>query len=820
MQVKKSTRKFVKNRLKDVITQRRKNQKDNKWRKAKGGKSDGRKERPEDMPDSDGNGGEDSDSDDDGSDAGFEMDEEVPNLAGGADFEDDDMEDDDEDDVEDLENLDDFGGDQESANDDDSEILEAGSDIDDAHSEDGEGEDGEEKSPEEKKEKQKRKHLRDEIAEHKRQLEEVMKKDPVFYEFLKDNDPNLLDFEDDGEAGEAGGDSEDDLDKIMKGDSDDEEEEPHMDQEEAEEEEEDSSRELVTKEMIAGWRKLLINSKSLKTARKVVLALRAAIAGGESQLEENEVLVYRIEEKSIYNQILISALKDVIPVLNHHLPQKLAKGKIALPSSQPKWKKLAPLVKSFLKCLQKVLDQAADEDLLRFVIRQSEGAAIYFACFPKLCKDYLKQLLKFWTSSTPETKILAFLAIRNLSVTVPSPYLDLSLKGLYTTFSTACRTTNIHTLSAIDFMINCIVEISGIDPNTTYYFGFIYIRQLAILLRGAMNTRSKDATKNVYCWQFVHCLRVWARVLATYCEVASTAEVAGGNVLKPLIYPLVQVALGTLRLKPSVKYFPLRFQCLRILNDVGRKTGTFIPIAAEIVEVFQSAEFGKKPKPSTLKPLDFRLCLKTPAQYVGSRPFQQGAVEESISILVDYFDTFALSISFPELVIPVIVLLKRYIKNSKNFVVNKEIQHFLEALESNHRFVNDKRNNVDFSPKDVDKASMFLMDIDPMLSPLRKYAVTKRKVREDKLSALQAQVAKEDATKGAAGAELKREKARERADGGKKKAVVGKKRKDEDEDDEVEDFVLSDDDDDEEGEDEMEMEFEGEGEEEEEEEDE
>ncbi|KAI8854089.1 Noc2p family-domain-containing protein [Chytridium lagenaria] len=635
---KKSTKRFIKNRLKDVVTQRRKNQKDNKWRKNKplGGKPGPKKDEFAADIDSD---EAPIESDDEGEDPGFEMDDDLPDLAGDADFG-SDVDDEDEDDVEDIDNLDDL------EDDDEDEADEVASDQDDADSAD---EDEEEVSPIQKEKKQKRKHLREEISEHKRQLEE-------------ENDPNLLDFEDDGEDGEEERDDEDDdLDKIMKGGSDEEDdEEPAM--EEEEDEDEDSGRELVTKEMVSGWRKQLASTKSLKTARKVILALRAAIAGGESQADENEILVYRIDEKTSLGH----CTEDLIPVFNHHLPKKLVKGKI--------------------------FAQAADDDLLSFVIRQSEGAAIYYACFPKLGKDYLK--------------------------------------------------------------------ICGIRPNTTYYFGFVYIRQLAILLRTAMSTRSKDAAKHVYCWQYVHCLRTWARVLANYCEIGSTAEAAGG---------------------------------------------TFIPIAADVVEVFQSAEFQQKAKTIYTESFwtsGFSLRLLANTRVLGRS--SRGAIEEAISVLVDYFDNFAISISYPELIIPVVALVR-----FGNFSANKEIQQFLESLESNSRFIEDKRSNIDFSPKDADRASMFLNDIDPMQVPLRKYAAIKRKVRETKLAALQAQLAKEDATKGAAGAELRKQKDLEkgRKQNGKdtKASKIGRTS--------WKILFLSGDDEDE---DEMEMEMEGEEEEEEE----
>ena len=51
----------------------------------------------------------------------------------------------------------------------------------------------------------------------------------------------------------------------------------------------------------------------------------------------------------------------------------------------------------------------------------------------------------------------------------------------------------------LTFMENCVVEICGLDPYTTYTHMFVYVRQLAIHLRGAMTTRKKVGGEHVTC---------------------------------------------------------------------------------------------------------------------------------------------------------------------------------------------------------------------------------------------------------------------------------------------------------------------------------
>ena len=144
-------------------------------------------------------------------------------------------------------------------------------------------------------------------------------------------------------------------------------------------------------------------------------------------------------------------------------------------------------------------------------------------------------------------------------------------------------------------MQNCLVELLSVDMSVTYQLGFVYIRQLAIHLRTATTSGKKEAQQvsmcvrrctlviilvlslqSVYNWQFVHCLDLWGRVLGHMPHPK----------LCPLIYPLVQVVLGTVSLQPSPRYYPLRLHLTNTLLDITIATDTFIPTAPLLLEVF------------------------------------------------------------------------------------------------------------------------------------------------------------------------------------------------------------------------------------------
>ncbi|KAJ3120153.1 Nucleolar Complex 2 protein [Physocladia obscura] len=714
----KQTKKFAKNHLKDKVDRSRKWKKDNKGRILREALKKKRM-----------SNGNDKDSQKNANDQALQLDKdaEMGFIASEEHEQDLDSNSDNgsETDILEIDEIENFSGGENDENDED--YVKDGSDIDE-ESEDDEGENNDEQSKKSTT-KAAKSHLRAEIAEHKRQLEAALAKDPEFFKFLQENDEDLLNFgegDDDNDNDMSDG---EDLEKIMRGE-----------QQNDNEDDDDSSGHPIeiTNKMLASWKSSLVNKKSLKAAKKVILALRAVVSEGETDTE-NEVRHYIVGSQKFANAITVLALKNISGIFNHYLPVKVNKGKTSLPTNSKNWAKISPLVKSFLKTLLRVMGQASDEVMLRFIMREAEKCALYFACFDRYAKDLLKQLLTMWTSTTPETRITCFLTIRRLAITCPNPYLDYAIKSTYQSYNVASRETNLHTWSSIGFMANCFVELIGLDVAAGYRFGFIFLRSLASSLRNAITSKSTNAFNKVYSWQFVNALRLWTRVLTHFCEPGTSAESAGGKTLRPLIYPLVQIILGTMRLKPSAKYLPLRFQCAHMIIDICKKTSVFIPLASHLFELFDTAELrATSGKPSTHKPLNFLLTLKAPAQILGTRTYQTGIVDELVQLLTEYYDCFALSIAFPELVVPAVVQLRRWVKRSRNVNANKQVQSLVESLELNAKFIEGKRTAiVDFAPKDEAKVTAFLADVDETASPLRRHAIARRKMRDAQVVEMQ-----------------------------------------------------------------------------------
>ncbi|KAG0013219.1 Nucleolar Complex 2 protein [Entomortierella chlamydospora] len=596
---------------------------------------------------------------------------------------------------------------------------------------------------------EKAKQVAKEEAAKKIQLNALKEKDPEFYKYLQENDKELLDFEgemedlvseedEDGDDDDDGDEEGDDEDEEMEGDDEEmEEAEPKKKSKKGKDVEvEGESMDgipLVTKDMIAAWQTALVEKHSLRALRRLLLAFRAGAHLHDG--EDDRTYAYKINSPIVFNKLVVTCLKYVVPTLNHHLPiQTAAGGKPKPVNSGSKYATLQPLVKSFLQNTLYLLKELTDQEMIYFVIRESEKAIRYLVGFPKIAKDMLKHLLFLWSTATDRVRIISFLTIRTMCLQLGPNYLDLALKGVYLTFVRYAKTTTMHTLPNLHLMQNCVAQLYGLDYDRSYQHGFVYIRQLAIHLRNAVMVKTKESFKAVYNWQYLHCLGLWAQVVATH----ALTNAGQPTSLHTLIYPLVQVSQGALRLVPTTTYYPLRFQIIRNLIQLIENTGTFIPLAPFLFEVLEGGDMKRPGRKGTLKPLEWDLGFKCSKEYKGSRVYQDGTGEQVYELMTEYYALFSTSISFPELAIPAILQLKRFIKKSTLVKLKKQFAGLVDKLEQNSRFVETERNKADFSPSDAAGVSSFLKHQDKDKTPLGSYwkgvkrsVMAKRKMIEE-----------------------------------------------------------------------------------------
>jgi nucleolar complex protein 2 len=412
-----------------------------------------------------------------------------------------------------------------------------------------------------------------------------------------------------------------------------------------------------------------------------------------------------------------------------------------LSTDSKKFRNLAPLLKSHAVSVNHLLDNLSDAPTQRMTLDSLLTLLPYILSFKKIVRDVAKSVTSVWadSSNTEATRLSAFLVLRRLVVISDASIREAVLKQTYQGLIKGARNTTVHNIQGINLMKNTASELWGIDPNVGYTTGFGFIRQLAVHLRQSITNKTKDSYKTVYNWQYIHSLDFWSRVVSVHCESLREAESGKQSALRPLIYPVVQVTLGAMRLIPTSQYFPLRFQLVRSLLRISSATSTYIPLAPALIEVLNTAEMKKMPKPSTLKSLDFSTSIRATKPYLRTRIYQDGVGEQVVELLSEFFVLWSKNIAFPELVLPVCVMLKRWVKTmakkssgNRNAKINSLLALLVQKLEANSKWIEERRAKVDFAPNDRAGVEGFLKDVEWDKTPLGAFVIGQRKIREQR----------------------------------------------------------------------------------------
>jgi len=524
----------------------------------------------------------------------------------------------------------------------------------------------------------------------KAELEKLAENDPDFHEYLQQNESSLLDFH--NEMGEMGGDDEEDDDMEEAGDEEDES---------AEDEEPKSKDVLVDAKVLKAMEYGAFESHGVKPLRKLIAAYVSAChmsdaqdqdEDGTGRLRINNSKKYLIESSTVFDKLMVTCLSKIHEELHFHL---LGKGATVeggddsddeqeadnveetssdeIDVNKPinpkkflkahRWSDLKMSIQSFIKATLHLMSEAKESKLLSFIIKSLGNYFPYLGAFPRLGKALLKALTSKWASTSDASeqyqsvRVNAFLRIRQLALTQPFPFIELCLKATYLAYAKASKFANAATVTSLlpqlTFMGNCVVELYSLDFASSYQHAFVYIRQLALHLRSALQKKTPETFRIVYCWQYMHCLKLWTAVLA-----ASSGKAGDGDdesaLMRSLIYPLVEITFGVAKLIPSTRHLPLRLHCVRYLQQLAAASETFIPTTSILLEVFDLREISLSPKRVKKRSSDVRgvrlpLILKLPKEDTLRTAEQLDAcLGETFLLLNREVDLYKYSAGIPE----------------------------------------------------------------------------------------------------------------------------------------------------------------------------
>lgn len=483
----------------------------------------------------------------------------------------------------------------------------------------------------------------------------------------------------------------------------------------------------ITVKTVKTWKKSLETKNSVKTIKKVASTFKAASKASEAVIDADT-----------HDELISLAVKTLPSAILHNCPVTTSKkGTTYVSTDTKRFKVLSSALKNYASALASLLSTTQDKELIALVLENLHTLFPFFLSFKKQVKGLVDAAVQLWgTSDDAETREASIAFLRAIADEHTKHVIEIVLKSSYDAILKNSLKSSPRNTQVLNFQKDSASVLFEIDPTVSYDLGFQFVRQLALHLRSSIVNKSPEAYKTIYNWQFVHSLDFWSRIVSSQCEGTKEAYAGKTSPFRELIYPLVQVILGTIRLIPSPQYFPLRFYLIRSLLRLAHATGVYIPLIPMLIEILSSSTIAKYPKHSALDALDFETTIRAPKAYLGTKVYQEGVCDEFTDLASEFFAQHSKSIAFPELSTPIVIAFKRFIARSEDGRFNKQLSRLVEKLEENNRFIQQKRNGINFSPTNKTEAAMFLKDFLWEKTPFGNFVVIQRQVRLEKARAV------------------------------------------------------------------------------------
>ncbi|GAB2223186.1 hypothetical protein Droror1_Dr00017324 [Drosera rotundifolia] len=517
------------------------------------------------------------------------------------------------------------------------------------------------------------------LAKRKEKLESLKKKDPKFEEFLSDHVKGL--------------------DSLLKKMYSDEEDGSDQDAEliNGDLSQSDHQRSLTTS-TIKSWSEKTTQPHNLTALPSLLNAYRAACQYG-AESSGDSVLSSRLQDSDTCVSIITFMLQESDSIFRRQLGLLSTNNKketISRLENNSKWKALKPMIKSYLLSTIFFLNQLAEIDLLIYSLSRLRASIIFFAAFPSLLRKLLQFAVNLWMASCGTVSSCAFRIIYDVASFAPEHY-ENCLKKVYKAFIARCRGSGSANLNHINSLRESCVELCSIDLQKSVGLALLSVKKLTKIFQLGLRTKKEEVLKKICSWECMLCLELWVKFISAN---------IGGNYLNGLLYPMIQLINGIVYLFPGARYLPLRVMCIQLLNQLSSASEIFIPVSRLILDILDfntGKEIGKSEKIA-----DAPTSLKLPKNMLKSQKFQEECIFAVVELLSTHFDQWSYHISFPELATIPLINLRKFLEKSTVETLRQMLKRLIDQVEKNVDFIQTKRNEVSFGPRDQGSVDSFL----------------------------------------------------------------------------------------------------------------
>ncbi|XVF83284.1 hypothetical protein PTKIN_Ptkin16aG0474300 [Pterospermum kingtungense] len=515
------------------------------------------------------------------------------------------------------------------------------------------------------------------LTKKRKKLERLQKKDPEFSKFLESYENGLEKLSDEENYLDEDNTSDDSSQSPRKGTAN------------------LRKDKLLTSSALNSLCKLVREQHSTSALTRLLNGYRAACHYGTDTYG-----LLGLQDSKTFSKILIFMLQEADNIFRGMLGiscSSCKKEAILELKNTTKWKTMKPLIKSYLRSTLFLLNQVTDSEILAFALVRLRASIIFFAAFRPLLHRLIKIAVNLWVTGEWTLASHSFLVIKDVASVFSSDCFNSCLIKTHKAFVGHCKFVDPVSSKHIKFLRNSFIELCSQDMQNSSRKAMVCVEQLSKILQMGLRTKKKEAVKRICSWQYANCVDLWVSFISANIQDFD---------LQALLYMIIQIIKGVAVLFPGPRYLPLRIKCIQWLNNLSSASGVFIPVTSFALDILEYKTGKDNGKPG--KDFNFSASVKLPKHWLKSRNFQEQCVSSVIELLAMHFVQWSHHITFPELATIPLIRLRKFHEMTTIENFRRVVKRFIDQVEENIEFVQRKRDEVAFSPKDHQSVESFL----------------------------------------------------------------------------------------------------------------